>query len=43
MKDTLVVYSIATGKKQNNYFKKEFTIIEKPEEPWWKSDKEYFK
>ncbi len=43
MKATLVVYSIATGKKQNNYFKKEFTIIEKPEEPWWKSDKEYFK
>ncbi|GEM_PF-2226645 len=42
MKATLVLYSIGSGKKYNEYAKKEFTILEKPEKPWWETDKEYF-
>jgi len=38
----LVLYSIGSGKKYNEYAKKEFTILEKPEKPWWETDKEYF-
>jgi hypothetical protein len=41
IKATLIFYSIRQGMQYNESFKKEFTIVPKPDEPWFKSDKEY--
>ncbi|OCA76911.1 hypothetical protein BBI01_00140 [Chryseobacterium artocarpi] len=41
VKATIVVYSIKNGMKYNESFKKDFTIIEKPDKAWYESEKEY--
>ena len=41
MKASIVIYALDERRKFNTYFKKDFTIIEKPNEPWAKSDKNY--
>ncbi|KFF13504.1 hypothetical protein IW15_06865 [Chryseobacterium soli] len=41
IKATIVVYSIKQGMKYNESYRKDFTIIEKPDEPIAKSEKEY--
>lgn len=43
IKATLVVYVMTQQRKFNEYAKKEFTVMEKPQQPIWKSDKDYFK
>ena len=42
LKATIIVYSIRQGMQYNESLKKEFSIIPKPQDPWYKSDKEYF-
>lgn len=42
VKATIIVYVIKQGMKYNQSVKREFTVIPKPETPWYKSDKEYF-
>lgn len=41
LRATIVVYAIRDGMKYSESFKRDFTIIEKPVDPWYKSDKEY--
>ena len=41
VKATIIIYRIKEGIKYNENFKRVFTIIEKPKDPWYKSDKEY--
>ncbi|WP_310556419.1 hypothetical protein [Flavobacterium sp.] len=41
MKVNIVVFALNQKRQFHTYFKKEFTIIEKPVEPWFKSDKKY--
>ncbi len=41
LKANITIYSIQQGIKYNQMFKKDFTLIEKPEKPWYESDKEY--
>ncbi|MGU3375981.1 hypothetical protein [Chryseobacterium sp. M5A1_1a] len=41
VKATIVIYAIKSGMKYNESFKKDFTIIEKPEKAWYESEKEY--
>ncbi|WP_445722772.1 hypothetical protein [Flavobacterium sp.] len=41
VKATIVVYAIRKGMKYNETIRKDFTIIEKPDKPWYESDKEY--
>ena len=41
MKATIIVYAIGERMNYNTYIKKEFVIVEKPAEPWFKSDKKY--
>lgn len=41
LKATLIFYSIRQGMQYNESFKKEFTIIPKPDEPWYKSEKQH--
>lgn len=41
LKANITIYSIQQGMKYNQMFKKDFTLIEKPEKPWYESDKEY--
>lgn len=41
IKATIIVYAIRDGMQYNESFKQEFTIIQKPKEPWYKSGKEY--
>lgn len=41
VKATIVVYAIRKGMKYNETLRKDFTIIEKPDKPWYESDKEY--
>ncbi len=43
IKATLVLYVMTQQRKFNEYAKKEFTVMEKPQQPIWKSDKDYFK
>ncbi|WDF45914.1 hypothetical protein PQ459_13500 [Chryseobacterium sp. KACC 21268] len=41
LKATIIVYAIKDGMKYNETFRRDFTIIEKPVDPWYKSDKDY--
>jgi hypothetical protein len=41
MKVSIVVYALNEKRQFNTYFKKEFTLIEKPSDPLYKSDKNY--
>jgi hypothetical protein len=41
VKASIVIYAIRKGMKYNETFKKEFTIIPKPDKPWYESGKEY--
>ena len=42
LKATIIVYALNERRKFNTYFKKEFSLIDKPDEPWYKSNKDYF-
>lgn len=42
LKATIIVYALNERRKFNTYFKKEFSLIDKPDEPWCKSNKDYF-
>jgi hypothetical protein len=42
MKVNIVVYALNERRKFNTYFKKDFTLMEKPDKPISKSDKIYF-
>jgi hypothetical protein len=42
MKVTIIVYALNERRQFNTYFKKEFSLIDKPDEPWYKSNKDYF-
>ena len=41
VKATIIIYAIKQGMKYNESFRRDFTIIEKPEKPWYESEKEY--
>ncbi|KIX21649.1 hypothetical protein SY27_08105 [Flavobacterium sp. 316] len=41
VKATIVVYAIRKGMKYNETIRKDFTVIKKPDKPWYESDKEY--
>ena len=41
VKATIVVYAIRKGMKYNETFRKDFTVIKRPEKPWYESEKEY--
>lgn len=41
LKASIVVYAIGERMKYNTYLKKDFTIMDKPDKPWFESNKEY--
>jgi hypothetical protein len=42
LKATIIVYALNERRQFNTYYKKEFSLIDKPDEPWYKSNKDYF-